>query len=83
MQELRQNDIIDRLKAFSLTPDPGTVVEVSAGEGRPLVISYSADSLSYGGVHDLPVLVIRNSTAESVNHLLLETVTVLSITEGR
>ncbi|CAB1120454.1 unnamed protein product [Ectocarpus sp. CCAP 1310/34] len=57
MQELRQNEIIDRLKAFSLTPDPGTVVEVSAGEGRPLVISYSADSLSYGGVHDLPVLV--------------------------
>ncbi|CAN0346344.1 unnamed protein product [Ectocarpus sp. 6 AP-2014] len=56
-EELRQNEIIDRLKAFSLTPDPGTVVEVSAGEGRPLVISYSADSLSYGGVHDLPVLV--------------------------
>lgn len=55
-QELRQNEIIDRLKAFSLIPDPGTVIEVSAGEGRPLVITYSADSLLYGGVHDLPVL---------------------------
>ena len=55
-QELRQNEIIDRLKAFSLIPDPGTVIEVSAGESRPLVIAYSADSLSYGGVHDLPVL---------------------------
>ncbi len=55
-QELRQNEIIDRLKAFSLIPDPGTVIEVSAGEGRPLVITYSADSLSYGGIHDLPVL---------------------------
>ncbi|CAM9105839.1 unnamed protein product, partial [Scytosiphon promiscuus] len=55
--ELRQNEIIDRLKAFTLTPEPGTVIEVSAGEGRPLSIAYSADSLSYGGVHDLPVLV--------------------------
>ncbi|CAM9332987.1 unnamed protein product, partial [Hapterophycus canaliculatus] len=55
--ELRQNEIIDRLKAFTLNPEPGTVMEVSAGEGRPLSIAYSADSLSYGGVHDLPVLV--------------------------
>lgn len=58
-QELRQNEIIDRLKAFTLTPEPGTVMDVSAGEGRPLSIAYSADSLSYGGVHDLPVLVSR------------------------
>ena len=55
-QELRQNEIIDRLKAFSLVPNPGTVMEVSAGESRPLVVTYSADSLSYGGIHDLPVL---------------------------
>lgn len=57
VQELRQNEIIDRLKAFSITPDPGSVIEVKAGEGRRLVISYSADSLLYGGVHDLPILV--------------------------
>lgn len=56
-QELRQNEIIDRLKAFTLTPEPGTVMNVSAAESRPLSIAYSADSLSYGGVHDLPVLV--------------------------
>lgn len=56
-QELRQNEIIDRLKAFTITPDPGTVIEVSAGERKTLKISYSADSLLYGGVHDLPVLV--------------------------
>lgn len=57
VQELRQNDIIDRLKVFALNPDPGTAIEVSAGEEQPLKITYSADSLSYGGVHDLPVLV--------------------------
>ena len=56
-QELRQNEVIDRLKAFTLTPDPGTVIEVSAGERKTLRIAYSADSLLYGGVHDLPVLV--------------------------
>lgn len=84
MQELRQNEIIDRLKAFSLTPDPGTVVEVSAGEGRPLVIAYSADSLSYGGVHDLPVLVILQPRASSTSPVcLLATVLVVSTTEGR
>lgn len=59
-QELRQNEIIDRLKAFSITPDPGSVIEVKAGQGRRLVISYSADSLLYGGVHDLPVLASNN-----------------------
>lgn len=67
LQELRQNDVIDRLKAFTMIPPPGTVVEVSAGETQPLRLAYSADSLTYGGVHDLPVLVstIAPATAES------------------
>lgn len=56
-QELRQNDVIDRLKAFTMDPSPGTEIEVPAGEARPLRLKYSADSLSYLGVHDLPVLV--------------------------
>lgn len=59
VQELRQNDVIDRLKAFTMIPPPGTVIEVSAGETQPLRLAYSADSLTYGGVHDLPVLVSR------------------------
>lgn len=61
-QELRQNDVIDRLKAFTMQPPPGTEIEVPPGEARLLRLKYSADSLSYRGVHDLPVLV---STIES------------------
>lgn len=57
LKELRQNDIIDRLKAFTFDPDPGTVMDVSAGEAQPLRIVYSADSLTYRGIHDLPMLV--------------------------
>lgn len=66
-QELRQNEIIDRLKAFSITPDPGTVIEVSAGEKQTLKIAYSADSLFYGGVHDLPVLVSTKKRQKKIS----------------
>lgn len=57
LQELRQNDVIDRLKAFTIIPSPGTTINVAAGKHKVLTLAYSADSLSYGGLHDLPILV--------------------------
>ncbi|CAM9326146.1 unnamed protein product, partial [Discosporangium mesarthrocarpum] len=56
-QELRQNDVIDRLKAFTLNPKSGTMMTVPAGGSQPLQLSYTPNSLQYGGVHDLPILV--------------------------
>ena len=79
-QELRQNEIIDRLKAFTISPDPGTVIEVSAGERKTLRIAYSADSLLYGGIHDLPVLVSTNTN--SVTEIAAELAVQYSLEDG-
>lgn len=70
VQELRQNEIIDRLKVFALTPESGTVIGVSPGESQTLRIAYSADSLSYGGVHNLPVLVSLSIRHMPTGHTL-------------
>ncbi|CAM9458925.1 unnamed protein product, partial [Choristocarpus tenellus] len=56
-EDLRQNDVIDCIKAFSLSPTSGTIIKVRAGESQLLQLSYNPCSLKYGGVHDLPILV--------------------------
>ncbi|KAG5175991.1 hypothetical protein JKP88DRAFT_141925, partial [Tribonema minus] len=51
--QLRQSDIIDKLRVFEVTPRRGTLLP---GQGVTLRLGYSYTSLLYDGRHDLPVL---------------------------
>jgi hypothetical protein len=52
--EVRINEIIDRLRVFSIGPQ---VLRLAPGESAPITISYSPTSLAYDGIHELPVLI--------------------------
>ena len=51
--EIKITRIIDELKCFEVYPREG---ELESGESMTLKISYSYDSLEYGGKHELPLL---------------------------
>jgi len=51
--EIRQNRIIDELKCFEVYPKQG---ELAPGESLSVRLSYSYNTMEYGGVHELPLL---------------------------